>query len=157
MAYEIAGIFHEPFERLWPTPQQAAQILERDSFDTFDIEARVAVRVGDEVFAERTIKAVRCEWQTDDAFGTFVFRKPPRSPDNLATARRFLAGMAAEEDWAYDSLGEPPRLARIDSARKRIPHKCAVCGVEFVAIKTAVYCGHRCQQAAKYHRGKQTE
>lgn len=149
MSYEIAGLIHEPFERLWPTPRQAMQVLERDSFDTFDINARAAIRVGDEVFAERAIKAVRCVWQTDDAHGTFVFKKPPRSRDNLATARRFLAGMAADEDWAYDSLGEPPPLLR---KLKRISHKCAVCGAAFVAIKTAIYCSNRCRQTAKHRR-----
>lgn len=36
--------------------------------------------------------------------------------------------------------------------RKIIAHTCAVCGIEFQALKTAKFCSNRCRQAAKYQR-----
>jgi len=48
-------------------------------------------------------------------------------------------------------------MRQIFQLRKIIPHTCAVCGIEFQALKTAKYCSNRCRQAAKYQRSKATK
>jgi len=42
----------------------------------------------------------------------------------------------------------------LSAMRKRIKHKCQVCGKSFKAIKTAKYCSNACRQRAKYERTK---
>jgi predicted RNA-binding Zn-ribbon protein involved in translation (DUF1610 family) len=42
--------------------------------------------------------------------------------------------------------------ARLAAKRRKVTHYCPVCGIEFVGIKTAVYCSNRCRQAAKIDR-----
>lgn len=38
---------------------------------------------------------------------------------------------------------------RMNELRKRIKHKCAICGNEFVATTNARYCSNRCRQLNK--------
>jgi len=47
--------------------------------------------------------------------------------------------------------------AELANLRRRVNHKCAVCGASFRAIKTAVYCSNACRQKAKYQRGKDSD
>lgn len=38
--------------------------------------------------------------------------------------------------------------------RRKVRHKCAICGKTFTALKTAIYCSNACRQKAKYRRRK---
>lgn len=107
MAYELAGLLHQDIRILWPTPEQATEILEAETFDTSDIEAYLAIRVGDEICPGDRVEAIRCDWHTKNEYGSFIFKKPDSGSDNLEQAKLFLAGMEADENWAYDSLGKP--------------------------------------------------
>lgn len=112
MSYETVGLIHDPVVTLCPTPEQAKAVLAVDTFDTWEVDAYIAMRVGDEIGAGEQVQAVRCDWQAGEDRGTFIFRKfdtdlPADPEDNIEQARLKLKGMAANEDWAYDALGRP--------------------------------------------------
>ncbi len=44
--------------------------------------------------------------------------------------------------------------SKLSAMRKKVSHKCPVCGDAFEGIKKAVYCSNRCRQKAKYQRSK---
>ena len=107
MAYELAGLIHDDRTILWPTPDEADELLNTNAFDAHAIEAALAMRVGDEIMVGEPVAAICCDWRTDEHDGAFVFRALEHAGDPIEQARLFLTGMSNDEDWAYDALGTP--------------------------------------------------